>query len=382
MLHKATTDVFAKYHVVTWDLETTGFSDASIVQIGALSASGRSFETLVNPGRKIDRRATKVHGISDHSVRYKPTFPKAWRSLVAFLREVQEADGQKPLLLVGHNSKTYDERVVREEISRHGLQKSSDHAVPPGTYSADTICAFRAAKASAHTVRNVKGDRVDLESLKLAYLYEALILDKEGMKSAHDALVDATAVMQILRQLRDLHRFLEPSTWLHPSPRRLPQPTAKTSKKRPVPGKCQEEASERPLLLVAIEASSHPSAAVETSSHSSAAVEASSRPSAAVETSSHSSAAVEASSHPSAAVETSSHPSAAVEASSQASKRRFVVTATESAVSLPVCEECRLPFSWATAHVCSADVLAAGAGGRPPQTGASLDSLRWLEIGG
>lgn len=330
MLHEATTDIFAKYHVVAWDLETTGFGPARILQIGALSASGRRFETLVNPGCKVNWRATEVHGINDRAVRNKPSFPEAWKRLLAFLREVKEADGQKPLLLVGHNSRAYDEMVVRKEISRHGLQESLDHAeVPPGTYSADTLRAFRAAKASAHTIRNVKGERIELESLKLGYLYEALLLDKEWMKSAHDALVDATAVLRILRQTPDLHGFLDPSAWLQPSP----QPTAKTQKKRPAPGQRREEASKRALPLVAVQARSHPSAAVEARSHSS-------------------------------------------------EPRHDVVPATESHSGLPVCQVCRLPFSCATRHSCSADVLAAGARGRSPQTGESLDNLRWVNVGG
>jgi DNA polymerase III epsilon subunit-like protein len=61
--------------------ETTGLSPANgdrIIELAIVDSDGNSLiDTLLDPGRKISSRATKLHGITDEMVRGKPTIAQA-----------------------------------------------------------------------------------------------------------------------------------------------------------------------------------------------------------------------------------------------------------------------------------------------------------------
>ena len=86
---------------VVFDTETTGLAeDDRMVQIAGLRIArgrltGESFETLVNPGRPVPRRATAIHGITDAKV---ADAPGPGPALTAFHHFAQDA------ILVAHNA--------------------------------------------------------------------------------------------------------------------------------------------------------------------------------------------------------------------------------------------------------------------------------------
>lgn len=84
---------------VILDVETTGFSprDDKIIEVGALkvkNGAAASFSTLVNPGRRIPKKTTDVHGITDADVAEAPSFDQIAGDLLAFM---------EGLPVVGHN---------------------------------------------------------------------------------------------------------------------------------------------------------------------------------------------------------------------------------------------------------------------------------------
>ncbi len=100
--------------LIIFDVETTGFSAEKnrVVELGAVKIrNGEILERtnwLINPGRTIPKRVTKVHGITDAMVKNKPSFAEVYPDFLAFI-----GDG----LLVAHNAR-FDVDFVRAEITR------------------------------------------------------------------------------------------------------------------------------------------------------------------------------------------------------------------------------------------------------------------------
>lgn len=101
--------------LVVFDLETTGPDRITdrIVEVAALkvSASGELsvFETRVNPGVKIPREATAVHGITDADVAEAPSFAEVAPRLVEFLEGCD---------LAGYNLRGFDIPLLARELER------------------------------------------------------------------------------------------------------------------------------------------------------------------------------------------------------------------------------------------------------------------------
>ncbi|AHA27514.1 DNA polymerase III subunit epsilon [Candidatus Liberibacter americanus] len=103
---------------IIFDIETTGLNkkEDRIIQIGAVelvdySITGRTFEVLINPdGKKISSGAFKVHGISDESLKDKPTFDLIFPKLRDFFND------QNPEL-IAHNA-NFDVGFINAELKR------------------------------------------------------------------------------------------------------------------------------------------------------------------------------------------------------------------------------------------------------------------------
>ena len=101
--------------LVVFDLETTGTDRLNdrIVEIAALKIHpDRTVQTLdrrLNPGIRIPREATEIHGISDEDVRLAPTFTAVAPELAAFF---EGAD------LAGYNIRGFDVPLLGKEFER------------------------------------------------------------------------------------------------------------------------------------------------------------------------------------------------------------------------------------------------------------------------
>ena len=77
---------------VVLDLETTGLSvkEDQILEIGAVKVQGgevtASYETFVNPGRKVPERITELTGIRDEMIANAPDVETAVRGFLDFWR--------------------------------------------------------------------------------------------------------------------------------------------------------------------------------------------------------------------------------------------------------------------------------------------------------
>ena len=89
---------------VVLDLETTGLSvkEDQILEIGAVKVQGgevtASYETFVNPGRKVPERITELTGIRDEMIANAPDVETAVRGFLDFCGGLPRG--------VGSNSRT------------------------------------------------------------------------------------------------------------------------------------------------------------------------------------------------------------------------------------------------------------------------------------
>lgn len=109
--------------IVVFDLETTGPDRLTdrIVEVAALKVSPDGsvavFESRVNPGVKIPREATAVHGITDADVADAPAFAAVAPGLAAFLEGCD---------LAGYNLRGFDIPLLGREFERVKVPFSFD----------------------------------------------------------------------------------------------------------------------------------------------------------------------------------------------------------------------------------------------------------------
>lgn len=100
---------------VVFDLETTGISAQwdEVIEISGLKVRNgkivEEFQSLVNPGRPIPKRASLVNGITDDMVQDAPPFSLV---LADFLNFVEND------VLVGHNIHSFDMKFIYRDAER------------------------------------------------------------------------------------------------------------------------------------------------------------------------------------------------------------------------------------------------------------------------
>lgn len=172
--------------LVVFDLETTGTDRLNdrIVEIAALrfrkGAPVDSFVRRVNPGVRIPRESTAVHGISDEDVRDLPVFAAIAAEVGAFFEGAA---------LAGYNLRAFDVPVLARELERASVPFPLENR---RIVDMQTIYFKREPRDLAAAVRFFAG--------------------REHI-SAHAALHDALAAAEVLagqlRRYADLPRSLE-----------------------------------------------------------------------------------------------------------------------------------------------------------------------------
>jgi DNA polymerase-3 subunit epsilon len=136
---------------IVFDIETTGLhlkNGHRIIEIGCVELidrqrTGRVFHSYINPNRRIDPEAVKVHGITEAFLRDKPSFHEVAEELVAFL--------QPSKYLVAHNGLAFDIKFLNHELQKSGLDEIEEEKVidslliarkkfPGSPVSLDALC--------------------------------------------------------------------------------------------------------------------------------------------------------------------------------------------------------------------------------------------------
>jgi DNA polymerase III subunit epsilon len=189
------------------DTETTGLHAQlgdRVVEIGCIELVSRRvtdnhFHRYVNPERKSEEGAARVHGISDEFLAAQPKFAEIAREFVDFVRGAE---------LIIHNA-GFDVEFLDLELARAGLGKLADHVAgvvdtlalarelhPGKKNSLDALCE-RYAVDNAH--RTLHGALLDARLLAEVYLamtrgQDSLAMDLEtpAEQAATAAAIDAS----------------------------------------------------------------------------------------------------------------------------------------------------------------------------------------------
>jgi DNA polymerase-3 subunit epsilon len=189
------------------DTETTGLNAKGgdrVIEIGCIEMRSRRvtdnrFHRYVNPERKSEEGAARVHGISDEFLADKPKFAEIAKEFVDYIRGAE---------IIIHNA-GFDVEFLDLELERAGLGRLADHAAgvvdslamarelhPGKRNSLDALCE-RYAVDNAH--RTLHGALLDARLLAEVYLamtrgQDSLVMDLEtpAEMAAVAAAIDAS----------------------------------------------------------------------------------------------------------------------------------------------------------------------------------------------
>jgi len=192
------------------DTETTGLNAKGgdrVIEIGCIEMRSRRvtdnhFHQYVNPERKSEEGAARVHGIADEFLADKPKFAEIAGQFVDYVRGAE---------LIIHNA-GFDVEFLDLELERAGLGKLADHVAgvvdslgiarelhPGKRNSLDALCE-RYAVDNAH--RTLHGALLDARLLAEVYLamtrgQESLVMDLEtpAEMAAVAAAIDASKLV-------------------------------------------------------------------------------------------------------------------------------------------------------------------------------------------
>ncbi len=160
---------------IVLDLETTGINlidqhyiGHKIIEIGAIEIKNRKitnniFHYYINPKRKIDKKAYKIHGIKNSFLINKPTFNEISNKLINYIKNSE---------LIIHNA-SFDISFIENELKtiKHNIIKIKN------------ICQITDTLSIARKM--FPGKKNDLNSLKERYKINSFTREKHG------ALIDA-----------------------------------------------------------------------------------------------------------------------------------------------------------------------------------------------
>lgn len=171
------------------DFETTSLPNdpngCGIVQIAAHKwemGLKEEYQTLVNPELEYwSDKAIAVHGITPEDVKGAPTFFAVFHEFANFVHGCDEWVGYNP---------EFDVTVLQMQLDRYGF--STHFPWPP--YRTDVMTLAR-------NHMNMEGKR-GTKNPKLTEIYEHLF--EKTLDGAHDAMVDVTATIEVLKELENV----------------------------------------------------------------------------------------------------------------------------------------------------------------------------------
>jgi DNA polymerase-3 subunit epsilon len=195
---------------VLLDTETTGLNARMgdrVIEVGCIEMRSRRitdnhFHRYVNPERKSEEGAARVHGIADDFLLDKPKFADIAKEFVDYVRGAE---------LIIHNA-GFDVEFLDLELARAGLGKLADHVAgvvdslalarelhPGKRNSLDALCE-RYAVNNAH--RTLHGALLDARLLAEVYLamtrgQDSLVMDQEtpAEQAAVAASIDSSKLV-------------------------------------------------------------------------------------------------------------------------------------------------------------------------------------------
>jgi DNA polymerase-3 subunit epsilon len=204
---------------VILDTETTGLNAKlgdRVIEIGCIELLSRRvsenhFHRYVNPERKSEEGALRVHGLTDEFLADKPTFAAIAKEFVDYVRGAE---------LIIHNA-GFDVEFLDAELKRAGLGRLEDHAAgivdtlaiarelhPGKRNSLDALCE-RYAVDNAH--RTLHGALLDARLLAEVYLamtrgQDSLMMDLESPaeQAAMTAAIDASKLVVLAPTAEEL----------------------------------------------------------------------------------------------------------------------------------------------------------------------------------
>lgn len=163
---------------IVLDTETTGLDPAAghrVVEIAGVElvnhvATGRTYQTYINPERAMPEEAFRIHGLSDDFLARHRVFADVVDELLAFLGEDR---------LVIHNA-DFDLRFLNHELDRLG------HPQIPTTRAVDTVALAR---------ERFPGAQVNLDALCKRFEID------NSARDLHGALLDCQLLAEVYLEL-------------------------------------------------------------------------------------------------------------------------------------------------------------------------------------
>jgi len=193
-----------------FDLESTGlYSDREdCTQLAAKLVTlqdgkfenASAFNTYVKTQRKISPEAQRITGIKpfrakDSPLQTAPEFSDAVKMWLDWMNNEAQRIESKAVVLVGHNVRTFDLRLLVNQGKRHGVNVVDEMSRRSLIFFVDTLSVLRKNKELAwpHALLKTKSGA---NSLALGSVYQAV--HGRGIANAHRADGDVDALVDVM----------------------------------------------------------------------------------------------------------------------------------------------------------------------------------------
>ena len=187
--------------IIFFDLETTGLSSAveSILEIAAVVVDDQfniidTFQSFINPGKKIPFMITKLTGITDDMV-------KNCKNEYIVMKEFKYwVDKQGATFVAGHNIKRFDLKWIEVRGAKYGVDNIFDKYTPIDTLDLSSRL-FKDGVLHNYTAKTEKGN----VSFKLEFLVTYFGLTNQ----THRAIDDVMQNIIVYRRLKELEGTID-----------------------------------------------------------------------------------------------------------------------------------------------------------------------------